>query len=235
MKTNPNPFADLINQFYRDIKEITAETALICSRTYYSMTESQIIALYENFGLCLHQQLYSLIGDTRAETAGPNTCFSKINLILESITEDDAFQKSAFYWSQIQFWIKYPNQEELDAEIDKLKLIIQKTLALRLTKNQSNGKLILLSLAYLLWLEQSIPTIRAFGVKHDTHIFWSTEKYFITFLPSLQQHNRLLMEAAKNSNLLGIEKEEWWKTTTEEIIQNLREYNRLIFQPVIKK
>ncbi len=235
METHSNPFADLINQFCQNIKEITAETALICSRTYYSMTESQIIALYENFGLCLHQQLYSLIGDTRIETSGPNTCFSKINLILESITEDDAFQKSAFYWSQIQFWIKYPSQKELDGEIDKLKLIIQKTLALRLTKNQSNGKLILLSLGYLLWLEQSIPTIREFGVRHDTYNWWCTNKYFITFLPSLQQHNKLLVKAAKNSNLLGIEKEEWWKTTTAEIIQDLREYNKLIFQPVIKK
>ncbi|MFA5155047.1 MAG: hypothetical protein WC453_01290 [Patescibacteria group bacterium] len=237
----------IIKAFCAAIEKFMVETRDRCLANQGSTTVEQVFSLHERYGIYTHPQIFLLIHGARHATMGDKN-MEKTHLILNSIIDDPVFRESACSWAEIHSHVKYRFPKDVYDQAGELRTVIRKVLEaselrtssgkvleMRLTELQSGVRLTLLALGWLDWMSKAIPILRIFGNGHENYPYWSSADYFIKFMPALNQHISLLRQALiSDLKSVGKKHYSWYESTSQEMARYLKEYNSIIFLPILK-
>jgi len=225
-----------INNFCEGIEKLMDDTLQNCKDNFIFIDLDKALLLSERYGIYTHQQYLLLILEINNHLDWGK--YQPVRNIIDSIINDKDFQKAGLYWADVQRYSKYRSKSQLSNSSNDLGLLIKKALEMRTTENQSEKKLLLVCLGWLIWMEKMMPCLKLIMSKAESENlpYLDNSDYFIIF-PSLIKNQA---EKLKKSILYCVTSDnddifdaEQWKEFSERTLEDIRIYNTLMFKQII--
>lgn len=222
----------VVEKFCSDFEKVMEETGIKFKKNADKVKIDEVFSFHERFGICTHQQYYLLLLETDLKLANL-PLLNKTHLIINSIVNNEHFQKAAFYWADVQRHVQYRFKINLNNS-QELTPVIKKAMAMRLTDMQPETKLAFMCLGWMMWLEGVIPYVQRLSNGHLYYGYWDKAPYFTTFYSSLQEHVTLLKQAIANDlKKMKVKNFNWHKQVAHQTLEDMIEYHQLIFGKIL--
>jgi hypothetical protein len=158
--------------------------------------------------------------------------WKRTNKVLKVISDDEIFQKGAFFWSHIHRYVGYrnPSNHYITQSAQEILPIYRQILLLRKQSQKNETALLLISIAFLKMQENISSNFILTGnvLSPKKWIEWGNNQYFQEYFSCIKKNTSFLAEAIKEDKI------DLSKQQVNVVLKEIKGLIFLLFEPLIE-